>query len=111
MICKLHQVLAVVSASAAACEVIVLEKTSISVRFIPIVCAVPLLYAHAAGLFEKFGLHVDLVSTPGWSGVKDLLVYDRIDAAHMLVPMPLACTAGIDGRPSELRICLLQNQN
>ena len=88
-----------------------IEKTTIQVRFMPILCAVPLLYAHARGLFAQRGLQVDLRSTPGWSGIKELLTHGKIDAAHLLSPMPLACAAGIDGRPSPLRLCLIQNVN
>jgi nitrate/nitrite transport system substrate-binding protein len=88
-----------------------LERTRLSIRYIPILCALPLLYAHHQRLFEKEGLSVDLSPAPGWSAIKELLVHGKIDAAHMLAPMPLACTAGIDGMPAELRICLVQNVN
>lgn len=88
-----------------------LEKTTIKVRFMPILCAVPLLYAHARQLFAQRGMQVDLRPAPGWSGIKELLTHGKIDAAHMLSPMPLACAAGIDGKPSPLRLCLIQNVN
>ena len=47
----------------------------------------------------------------GWSGVKELLVYDYIDAAHMLSPLPLACNLGIDGKKAEIRLISIQNIN
>lgn len=88
-----------------------LEVRELVVGFIPILCSVPLLYAHAGGFFARNGLHVELRPAPGWSGIKELLVHGKIDAAHMLTPMPLACAAGIDGMPAELRLCLIQNVN
>lgn len=88
-----------------------LEKRELSVRFIPILCAVPLLYAHAGGFFARHGLSVDLRPAPGWSGIKELLVHQKIDAAHLLSPMPLACAGGIDGMPAPLHLQLIQNVN
>jgi hypothetical protein len=52
-----------------------------------------------------------LASAVSASGIKELLTHGKIDAAHMLSPMPLACAAGIDGKPSPLRLCLIQNVN
>ena len=47
----------------------------------------------------------------GWSGVKELLVYEYIDAAHMLSPIPLASNLGIDGKKAEIRLITIQNVN
>lgn len=88
-----------------------IEKPDLDIRFIPIACATPLLHAKAGGFFERNGLSVNLRTAPGWSGVKELLVYGKIDAAHMLSPMPLASSLGIDGKPADLRLCAVQNVN
>jgi nitrate/nitrite transport system substrate-binding protein len=87
------------------------EKPALQIRFIPIACSAPLLYAKSGGFFERNGLSVELETAPGWSGVKELLVYGKVDAAHMLSPMPLASSLGIDGKPSDLRLCAVQNVN
>jgi nitrate/nitrite transport system substrate-binding protein len=88
-----------------------LEQPELRLRFVAIACALPLLYAHAAGFFRRNGLSVDLRPAPGWSAIKELLVHGQIDAAHVLSPMPLASCAGIDGRPGALRLLLIQNLN
>ena len=88
-----------------------LEKPELDVCFIPIVCSAPLIYAHSHGFFEENGLSVNLRSAPGWSGIKELLVYGMADAVHMLSPMPLACSLGIDGKQTDLRLALVQNVN
>jgi len=87
------------------------EKTDLEIRFIPIVCSAPLIYAHEHGFFEKNGLKVNLKSSPGWSGIKELLVYDKVDAVHMLSPMPLSCSLGIDGKRADIRLAAVQNIN
>lgn len=88
-----------------------LEKRELELRFIPIACATPLVYAYTAGFFERNGLQVKLRSAPGWSGIKELLIHDHIDAAHILCPMTLASSLGIDGKPAALRLCAMQNVN
>ncbi len=88
-----------------------IEKPDLKIGFIPIICSTPLIYAHTHGIFEKNGLNVELTKPDGWSGVKELLVYEYIDAAHMLSPLPLACTLGIDGKKAEIRLISIQNIN
>ena len=88
-----------------------IEKPDLKIGFIPIICSAPLIYAQSHGIFEKNGLEVELYKPSGWSGIKDLLVYDHIDAAHMLSPMPLACNLGLDGKKADIRLSLIQNIN
>jgi len=87
------------------------EKRDLKIAFIPIICSAPLIYAHSHGYFKKNGLNVELIRPPGWSGIKELLVYDHVDAAHMLSPMPLACSLGIDGKKADIRLATVQNVN
>jgi PAS domain S-box-containing protein len=88
-----------------------LEKPKVDISYIPILCAAPLLYAKTHGYFARNGLDVNLTSAPGWSGVKDLLVFGHTDAAHMLSPMPLAIRQGLDGRRADIRLACIQNVN
>ncbi len=88
-----------------------LEKEELEIRFIPIVCSTPLIYAQSHGFFEKNGLKVNLKRVSGWSGIKGLLTREKIDAAHMLTPMPFASTLGIDGYQKNLKLLMIQNTN
>ncbi len=88
-----------------------LEKPQINLAFIPIVCAAPLLYAKLLGGFARNGLDVTLHAAPAWSGVKDLLAFGHMDAAHMLSPMPLAIRTGLDGERAAIRLAAIQNIN
>ncbi len=88
-----------------------LEKPELRISFIPIICSAPLIYAHSHGFFEKNGLTVRLTRAPGWSGIKELMVHGLVDAVHMLSPMPLACSLGIDGKKAPIRLAAIQNVN
>jgi len=88
-----------------------IEKQEVEIGFIPIICCAPLVYAHSHGFFAQNGLKVNLRTAPSWSGIKELLVYGRIDGAHMLAPMPLACSLGLDGGKSDINLSVIQNIN
>jgi nitrate/nitrite transport system substrate-binding protein len=88
-----------------------LEKEHLEICFIPIICAAPLIYAHSHNIFARHGLSVSLRSAPGWSGIKDLMVYEKVDAVHMLAPMPLACSLGLDGKQVPIKLTAVQNVN
>ena len=88
-----------------------IEKPELEISFIPILCSAPLIYAHCHGFFQRNGLTVDLRPAPGWSGIKELMVHGLVDAVHMLAPMPLACSLGIDGKRADIRLATVQNVN
>lgn len=88
-----------------------LEKQRLRISFVPTLCAAPLIYARSHGVFERYGLSVDLSPAPGWNGAKELMAYDLVDAAHMLSPMPLACNLGIDGKETDIQLAVMQNVN
>jgi PAS domain S-box-containing protein len=54
---------------------------------------------------------VTLHAPPGWSGIKELLAYGRLDAAHVLSPMPLAAQLGVDVTPEAPILNVIQNVN
>ncbi|MDM8526795.1 ABC transporter substrate-binding protein [Anaerolineales bacterium HSG24] len=88
-----------------------LEKNELEICFIPILCSAPLIYAHSHGFFAKNNLTVNLKPAPGWSGIKELIAYGKADAVHMLAPMPLACSLGIDGKKADIKLAAVQNVN
>ncbi|KAF0176378.1 MAG: ABC-type nitrate/sulfonate/bicarbonate transport system periplasmic component [Limisphaerales bacterium] len=71
-----------------------IEKKDLSVGFIPITCATPIIMAEPMGFYAKHGLNVKVRKAAGWAVVRDWAVNKEVDAAHMLSPMPLALTLG-----------------
>lgn len=69
----------------------------LSVGFIPLVDAAPLIAAHEMGFAEAEGLTLDLVRAPSWSTIRDMLAFGRVEAAHMLAPVPIARQIGLGG--------------
>lgn len=69
----------------------------LSVAFIPLVDAAPLIVAEEMGFAREEGLELDLVRAPSWSSLRDMLAFGRVQAAHMLAPIPVAAALGIGG--------------
>lgn len=72
------------------------ERPKVRVGFIPLIDCAPVLFAEVLGLYERHGLDVELRREVSWSNIRDKLAVGLLDAAHMLSPMPLATTLGID---------------
>jgi nitrate/nitrite transport system substrate-binding protein len=87
------------------------EKRDLSVGFIPITCATPIIMAHPMGFYAKHGLNVQMVRTAGWAVIRDKALNREYDAAHMLSPMPLAITLGVGSAPVPWTMPAVENIN
>ncbi|WP_298609381.1 CmpA/NrtA family ABC transporter substrate-binding protein [uncultured Thiothrix sp.] len=72
-------------------------KTALRIGFLPLTDCAILIAAQERGFFEKQGLQVELQREVSWANIRDRVAFGELDAAHMLAPMPLAATLGIDG--------------
>src|SRR5258708_24711180 len=73
-----------------------LEQPKLKVGFIPIIDCAPVVLAEELGAFERQGLDVEIQREVSWANVRDKLVLGLLDASHILAPLPLALTLGID---------------
>ena len=92
-------------------DAMALEKTDVTLGFVPITCTVPILLADAMGEYQKEGLNVNLVRTPGWSVARDKLVSGEYDASHMVLAMPQTMTIGVGSPPIGTYVSAIQNVN
>ena len=67
-----------------------IEKKDLTVSFIPITCATPIIMAEPMGFYARHGLHVTVRRAAGWAVVRDWAINKEVDATHMLSPMPHA---------------------
>lgn len=89
-----------------------LEKESLSIGFIPITCATPIIMAQPMGFYEKHGLKgTKVVKAAGWAMVRDWAVSKQVDCAHMLSPMPLALTLGAGAKATPFYMPAVENIN
>jgi hypothetical protein len=69
-----------------------IEKKDLTVSFIPITCATPIIMAEPMGFYARHGLNVTVRRAAGWAVVRDWAINQEVDATHMLSPMLLSIT-------------------
>lgn len=88
-----------------------LEKTKLTIGFVPITCATPIIGGHALGFYDRYGLDVDIVKTAGWAVARDKCLNGEYDGSHLLFPMPLAMSLGIGSTAQPWRVVSNVNTN
>ena len=74
-----------------------MKGAALSVGFIPLVDAAPLIIAQEMGFAAEEGIALNLRAAPSWSSLRDMLSLGHVDAAHMLSPAPVAVALGLGG--------------
>jgi nitrate/nitrite transport system substrate-binding protein len=87
------------------------EKKDLSIGFIPITCATPIIMAEPLGFYSRHGLNAKVKRAAGWAMIRDWAVNKEVDAAHMLTPMPLAITLGAGSVPMPIYMPAVENIN
>lgn len=65
------------------------------VGFVPLTDCAPLVMAQELGLFQKYGLQVELSRELGWATIRDKIIHRELDAAHAPAAMPVAASLGL----------------
>ena len=74
------------------------------IGFLPLVDAALPILARELGYGVEEGLALELVRDMSWATVRDRLVYGRTDAAHLLAPLAIAATLGLERPAAELSV-------
>lgn len=85
-----------------------MNQTPLTLGYIPLVDAAPLIVAREIGFAEQEGLALTLRPAPSWSTLRDMVALGQIEGAHMLAPVPVATALGLGGLPTRLdALCVL----
>ncbi len=79
-----------------------MKTVTLPVAYVPLVDAAPLIVAKEMGFAREEGIDLDLVAAPSWSSLRDMLAFGRVDAAHLLSPVPVAMALGLGGSSQPL---------
>ena len=74
-----------------------MRTATLSVAYMPLVDAAPLIVAREMGFDHAEGISLDLRPAPSWSSLRDMLAFGHVDAAHLLSPIPIAMALGLGG--------------
>ena len=101
-----------VLASAAPVKNDVSEKEVIRLGFIPLTDCAPIIMAKELGLFEKYGVNVEVTKEASWANVRDKILTGELDGAHCLFSMPFSVYTGVGGKAgSEMKVAMILNNN
>ncbi|WP_109808575.1 CmpA/NrtA family ABC transporter substrate-binding protein [Sphingosinithalassobacter portus] len=84
---------------------------SVSIAFVPLNDAAPLIVAREKGFAAEQGLELELIRETSWSRVAAMIATGRVDAAHMLAPLAMAIMLGKAGARQNLAAPILLNAN
>lgn len=85
--------------------------TPLSIAFLPLTDAAPLIAARERGFAEAEGIELRLVRDTSWATVRDRLVYGQVQGAHMLAPLAVAVTLGLSQTPCAIAAPFKLNDN
>lgn len=88
-----------------------MKTVTLPVAYMPLVDAAPLIVAQEMGFAQSEGIALDLVAAPSWSSVRDMLAFGRVDAAHMLSPVPVAMALGLGGVSTPVSAVMVTSVN
>jgi two-component system, oxyanion-binding sensor len=80
-----------------------LEKAALTLGYVPLTDAAPLIVGVEKGFFAAEGLTVALSREPSWSNIRDKLTVGLLDGAHTLSGLLLAMAAGVGCLPTPTR--------
>ncbi|MDY7013764.1 MAG: CmpA/NrtA family ABC transporter substrate-binding protein [Cyanobacteriota bacterium] len=88
-----------------------LEKTDLTLGIIPLTDCAPLVIGKEKGIYEKYGLNVEISKEASWATVRDGLLQGRLDASHALCGMPMLSELGPEKAPMRSLMMLDRNGN
>ncbi|MBD1821371.1 ABC transporter substrate-binding protein [Cyanobacteria bacterium FACHB-DQ100] len=88
-----------------------LEKSNLTIGFIPIACSIPIVAAEPLEFYKKQGLNVTLKKMPNWAAVREAAIAGELDAYHMLSPMPIAISMGLGSTAFPIKLASIENIN
>lgn len=83
----------------------------LTVGYVPLTDAAPVLAAAELGFAAAEGIAVALSPEPSWATLRDRLALGHLDAAHMLAPLALASRLGLSGPQADLVAPMALNLN
>ena len=87
------------------------ERIGLTLGFMRLTDAAPLVVARELGFFERFGLEVQLAREVSWANIRDKVTVGALDAGQMLAPLQLLTSLGVGGLRCPLLTGLMLNLN
>lgn len=87
------------------------DNKTVSLGFLPLLDAAPLLLAQELGHFSAAGLNVRLSREVSWANIRDKLCVGTLHGAQLLAPMTLSVTLGLNRVKAPLMTSFVMSRN
>jgi nitrate/nitrite transport system substrate-binding protein len=85
---------------------------TIKIGFIPLTDCASVVMAKELGLYEKYGVKVEVSKEASWANIRDKIMTGDLNAAHCLFGMPFSVYTGVGGQAGkEMPIAMVLNNN
>ena len=82
-------------------------RGAIRLGFVPLTDCAPIAVATETGIFDRYGLKVELSRELGWATVRDKIFYGDLDAAQSISGIAIALGLGLTGLKCEVAVPLV----
>lgn len=72
------------------------ENADVNIGYIPLIDCAPLVVAREAGFFDEEDINVHLSREKSWANIRDKLYVGTLQCAHMLAPMTISVSLGLN---------------
>lgn len=87
------------------------EIETVRIGFMPLADCAPLVMASVLGLDEKYGLRFALSRELSWTGMRERLLGEELDAAHVLYGLVYGVQMGVGTQRRQMAVLMNMNQN
>ena len=87
------------------------EKKEVTVGFIPLTDCASVVMASVLGFDKKYGIKITPTKEASWASVRDKLVNNNIDAAHVLYGLVYGVHLGVSGPKKDMAVLMALNHN
>ncbi len=84
-------------------------RNKLRLGFVPLTDCAPIAAAQETGIFERWGLEVELSRELGWASVRDKIIYGHLDAAQSIAGIAIALGLGINEMRCEVAVPMVLN--
>ena len=87
------------------------EIETVRIGFMPLADCAPLVMASVLGFDEQYGVRFELTRELSWTGMRDRLIGQQLDAAHALYGMVYGIQNGIGTQQCDMAVLMNLHQN
>ncbi|MBC3885105.1 ABC transporter substrate-binding protein [Undibacterium sp. FT31W] len=87
------------------------EKEEVRIGFIPLTDCASVVMASVLGFDKKYGIKIVPTKESSWASIRDKLINEELDAAHVLYGLLYGVQMGVSGAKKDMSVLMTLNNN